>query len=130
MNALADARDVPLETQCLGVPRVADALRSYFRPISIGVVSSKIGEGGKLLETVKWQTFDGVVMPLRPERIENKPEGQRSWVWKALYTDGSVVLATDDVVQVGAERFRVNGRADYSDYGAVPYELCNDFTRR
>ena len=99
-------------------------MRDWFSPMTLGIVRVE-NVDGEAVESVKWRQTMGVVMPMKEQRILNKPEGQRTWIWKSMYTAAGVQLALNDILEDSDKiRYRVMGKADYSQAGYMYYELA------
>ena len=101
------------------------SLRGWGRPLVISLirkalVNYEVSEGN----TEKIQTT-GVLQPLSSEKLELKPEGERSWIWKLLHCT-SPTMQTDDVAIIFGVRYRVMTKTSFADFGYVKYELVED----
>ena len=109
------------------LPFVGESMRDWFSPMTLGIVRVE-NVDGEAVESVKWRQTMGVVMPMKEQRILNKPEGQRAWIWKSMYTAAGVQLALNDILEDSDKiRYRVMGKADYSQAGYMYYELAQDY---
>lgn len=108
-------------------PYVGDAMNGWFTAMKLGVVRS-IVEDYETREEITWKTFRGVIVPLNPQKIISKPEGQRAWIWKMLHCEASLELNLNDIViDTGSQRYRVMAKSDYSQAGYYRYELAQDY---
>lgn len=109
------------------LPYVGDAMNGWFTAMKLGVVRS-IVEDYETREEITWKTFRGVIVPLNPQKIISKPEGQRAWIWKMLHCEASLELNLNDIViDTGSQRYRVMAKSDYSQAGYYRYELAQDY---
>lgn len=109
------------------LPYVGDAMNGWFTAMKLGVVRS-IVEDYETREEITWKTFRGVIVPLNPQKIISKPEGQRAWIWKMLHCEVSLELNLNDIViDTGSQRYRVMAKSDYSQAGYYRYELAQDY---
>ena len=66
--------------------------------------------------------FDGILAPLKAQRLLIKPEGERSWKWFTLFT--KLELNLGDVVEaVDGKTYQVMLKEDWSDAGFFAYEI-------
>lgn len=66
--------------------------------------------------------FEGVLQPLKPQRIMLKPEGQRNWKWWELWTEKDIPI-NSIVLDPEGIRFRVAARVPWFNAGYYQYEL-------
>lgn len=109
------------------LPYVGEAMRGWFAPMKLGIVRSVL-EDYETREEVTWKKFRGVVVPLNPQKLVTKPEGQRAWIWKMVHCDVTLELNLNDiVVDVDNQRYRVMAKSDYSSAGYYRYEIAQDY---
>jgi hypothetical protein len=99
----------------------------WFQPMTFVQVVKRV-VGFQAFETATAILFRGVIQPLQARRLMLKPEGQRAWTWLWLHSDPSLRLEVDDVVIYNGVQTRVMALKDYTLYGYVEYELCQDWT--
>lgn len=108
------------------LPDMSGPVLSWGQKISMVIVGRDQKDYLTEETMVPVETF-GVVMPLKPEDLELKPEGERNWVWLNLFCSPSLSLKPGDVIVYNAVRHRIMGRKDYSAYGYLEYELVEDY---
>lgn len=92
-----------------------------------GIVRSAL-EDYEETESVKWTNTQGVICPLKEQRIASKPEGQRAWIWKMMHCLPNLQLNLNDIIiDKDQVKYRVLGRSDYSQAGYMYYELVQDY---
>jgi len=68
------------------------------------------------------------LVPLNPQKLLSKPEGQRAWIWKMVHCDVSLELNLNDIViDTDSQKYRVMAKSDYSQAGYYRYELAQDY---
>lgn len=108
------------------MPNVDPALQGWFSTISMVVITQSNVKG--LLETTrKTVKFEGVVQPLQAEKIQLKPEGQRSFKWLQIHTVVDNPLKTDDRIEYGGEKYKIMGKYNYEQNGFIEYHCIEDF---
>ncbi len=123
---IACAKDRPLISSSTSVPSMRGALRGWTRPITITLIRKQlVNYEAKEGNAIQIQTT-GVLQPLSAEKLELKPEGERSWVWKQLHC-AYPEMQTDNVAIIFGVRYRVMAKTSFADYGFVKYELVEDF---
>jgi len=126
-NTIANAANRPLNAVAGTLPDVSGALRNWFQPLTFGrVVKSVVGFQD--VETETQVPFRGVVFPLTDRQISYKPEGQRAWTWKALFTDAVLRLDVDEIVIFHGKQTRIMATKNWSQYGFIEYHLVQDWT--
>ena len=110
-----------------GMPQMADTLLGWEVPLTLVRVIQSIVDG-ELVTTESTINFQGVWQPLSSERLELKPEGQRSWEWCWVHARASELnLETADKVIFKNRRYKVISKKDYGLNSFVEYELCRDY---
>lgn len=134
---IACAGDVPLSDSSSGQPVMAEAILDYFRPITIGVVTTVVQNGdedptqdGVVKEITRTVRTAGVVRPGGPEKLEVLSGGERSWQSSVLYTTPDFNVDTDTKIVIEGTNYRVMSSTDYSVNGYVRYDLEEDYERR
>lgn len=83
----------------------------------VGPFDSSIGQKG---------IFDGILQPVPSQKIQVKPEGQRTWKWWSLWT--VLALNLDDIIACSdGRKFRVMSVSDWQAGGYYAYELVEGF---
>jgi hypothetical protein len=108
------------------LPNVGSAVLAWAQPLEF-VLIGKEREGFRTAESEIACEIKGVWMPLKPQELSFKPEGQRAWQWRRLHAVPPVTLQIDDVVSYCGTRYRVMSKMDFSDCGYVEYDLVQDF---
>ncbi len=131
VKPIQNACDVPLNQAMGGMPDVSGGILNYFRPIVL-VRVTKNNVRLQLVETQERIESSGVVFPAK-RRLDMKPEGQRKWNVKTLFTLPTVKLTEDDIVSIQESTgrttsYRVMGDGDWSQAGYVTYDLTEDYT--
>lgn len=133
---IISAGAVSLSDSISGQPYMTESLLDYFRSITIGVVTAAIQDtsvdtqDGTARETIRWTTTYGCFQPGSAEKLEIKPEGERSWKNGVLHTLPAFNVPTDTVLIVKNARYRVMETKDFSDNGYVRYQLLETYVRR
>ena len=80
-----------------GMPQMDSTLIGWEVPLTLIRVIQGVNEG-ELTTTEQTFNFLGVWQPLSSERLELKPEGQRSWEWVWIHAKASQLnLETADI---------------------------------
>lgn len=111
-----------------GFPDMDDAIGDWASPARFQKVT-KENVDFETAETVKEEIFSGIIVPMEKQRVQLKPEGERSWRWYQLITEK--LLRPDDQVKAlddpskGKEGvlFRVMAVEDWSMAGYYNYDL-------
>lgn len=127
-GTIKNGRDTPINQQTGTVPNMNDTLRNWYQPITF-VHLQKRTVNFQLEEFSCAIHFRGVIQPLKPRELMQKPEGQRAWSWFQLHADPILILQVDDIVLYNGIKTRIMARTDYKLYGYVYYELVQDWLR-
>ena len=68
-----------------------------------------------------------VKVPLKPQELLVKPEGERHWKWYDIFTIPNFIAHVDDVILFGVGRYRIMEREDYREYGFIRYGIIEDY---
>lgn len=110
-----------------GMPQMDTTLTGWEIPLTLIRVIQGVNEG-ELTTTEQTFNFMGVWQPLSSERLELKPEGQRSWEWVWIHAKSSELnLETADKVIFNSRRYKVMSKKDYGLNSFVEYELVRDY---
>lgn len=127
-GTIKNGRDTPINQQTGTVPNMNDTLRNWYQPITF-VHLQKRTVNFQLEEFSCAIHFRGVIQPLKPRELMQKPEGQRAWSWFQLHADPILILQVDDIVLYNGIKTRIMARTNYKLYGYVYYELVQDWLR-
>lgn len=115
---IADANDLP---------DVSAAAATFFQPMKVQVlVKSQVGGYTQEIPSPQFVETLGVRQPFSPEQLQQKPEGERSWIWSKLHVVPGLSLKTDDLIYIRGVKYRVMSRSDYAEYGYLEYDLVED----
>lgn len=135
LGPVASAGAVPLSRSSSGQPVMAEAILDWFRPMTIGVVTSQIQDGtdpsmdGVAKQVVRYQITNGCVQPGKATKMDIQAGGQRSWQSCVMHTTPDFNLDTDSVILIEDTRYRVMEVRDFSVNGYLRYELLEDYER-
>lgn len=103
-------------------PDVSSALMNWTRSTQMAVVK-KAAVDYEVQETITdlvW--FDAMLVPMKPQEVDRKPENERIWKWWTMITKKD--LQIDTVLQdPSCLRFRVQSKEDWSQAGFIQYGL-------
>lgn len=110
-----------------GMPQMGNTLNGWEIPLTFKRVVQDIKDG-ELTTTKTTINFMGVWQPLSSERLELKPEGQRSWEWAWVHAKSSELnLETADKIIFNNRQYKVMSKKDYGLNSFVEYELVRDY---
>jgi hypothetical protein len=112
--------------ESLDMPDVSDAVMSLLQPMKVGIVQ-KQQIGGLTQEIPIYVDTFAVKQPFSAQRLDIKPEGQRSWRWFTLHSLKDLVLKLDDIIILAEIKYRVMQKYDYAEYGFYQYEIAEGF---
>lgn len=126
MSIIKNAANSNLQQQPSTLPQMEGAFENWYQ-LNVFTMIVKTVDNFKVKEVETDISFHGVIQPMGPEKIQLKPEGQRSWVWYEVHAEPSLVLVNDDRVKYNDQTFRVMEKYDYTKYGYVQYDIIEDY---
>lgn len=123
---IKNAANLSLIENSGNLPDVSGAMQNWFQTMIFGVVVKSI-VNFKNAETITQISFQGVMQPLSPEKLDLKPIAQRSWIWQQLHAEIDLILMPDEIVYYLNKTYRVMEKYDYSKYQYVEYHLVEDY---
>lgn len=126
MSTIGNGKNTPLNQKTGTLPDVSGALMDWFQPMVFARVVKEAGF--EVVETMVPVHFRGVIQPLSGRSLLMKPEGQRKWNWLQVHAEPSLTLTIDEIILYNEVQYRVMKQKDFTLYGYVYYELCEDFT--
>ena len=108
------------------LPNMSAAVMAWMQPMTGTVITSTV-EDYVVQETETEASFLGVRVPFKAQQLDKKPEGQRAWRWDVLYTTVEFLLSPNDVIVFRGNRYRVDAKLDYSEYGYYEYHIVQDY---
>lgn len=123
---ISSANTRSVSDTALALPSVQSTILGWFRPLVLGVQTRRV-VAGEVKYTTQRKNCRGVIQPFAPQELVIKPEGERSWDWKHLYTTPDVQLVNGQTFFIKGTPYRVMSTIDYSEYGYVGYELVQNY---
>jgi hypothetical protein len=108
------------------LPQMGSAVSAWMQPLKFTLVGKQIVDHIETENYVEKNTF-GFRAPLKPQELAIKPEGQRAWRWEHVIALPSCVLSVDDIIVFNDLRYRVMSKANYTEYGFLDYQICEEF---
>jgi hypothetical protein len=104
-------------------PKVGGALWGWTKQTTLMALNKKVVDH-ELQETpTAVFSFAGLLVPTPGRRVDAKPEGQRAWKWRTLFTKQELQL--DGIVQdpKSGTQYRLMTLEDWSDAGFRSYDM-------
>ena len=112
----------------MSIPYVAGAFRGWTKRRLVRLVT-KTPVNHIMTQTALIATFDIMIQPLQPERVNRKPEEQRAWKWYDIITkSANPAMKIDDILQEGAINYRIDSVQPWTEAGYRRYEATEDYT--
>ncbi len=112
------------------LPQIGNAVGAWAQTLEFVVVGQEVIDH-RVVERFYPRKGRGTRIPLRPQELQAKPEGQRAWRWEQIFTTPSIALDVNDIISFGlpteGTRYRVMSKADYSQFGFIQYEVVQDY---
>lgn len=121
---IINAKDKPLTYT--GLPQMGEVLPSWFQPMTFTLVTKSLVDY-EVQEVLVTVTTQGVRQPMSAQELAIKPEGQRGWKWETIHCLPNVKLKLDDIIIFDTVKYRVMQKWDWSEYGYIQYEICQDY---
>lgn len=110
-----------------GLPEMRETVVGWMRPLILSrVIKQQVNF--RIVESEEQLNTRGVIQPFSKRRLEMKPEGERSWEWIQIHTTPDLKMENGWIIKIANKQYRVVGQWDFSRYGYMEYELCNDYT--
>lgn len=122
---IVNARDRKLGDASF-IPDVSPGLSNILQSVKMTTVE-KFSVDGYIREITRTFATKAAKMPLSPQRLSLKPEGQRAWRWFIILTLSNVSLKPDDAMMIGGLQYRVMAKEDWKEYGYYRYEVVEGF---
>lgn len=104
------------------IPNVMSALNNWTTPVQMRLVSRVAVDFEAVENVLAINGFEAVMEPMPSQKVDRKPEGERSWKWWEVWS--TTKLVTDDVVQdQDGLQFRVQSVTDWSQAGYYEYSM-------
>lgn len=108
------------------IPKVNGALRGWMKTqvfnLIVKTVVNHIPTESFTKFTVKMN-----IQPMPPEKVNRKPEEQRSWIWYSIWINKSVELKIDDIIEIQGKRYKIQSKIRWDDAGYFSFEATEDF---
>lgn len=125
---ITNGKDIPLNQAASALPDMGPAMSDVMQPITL-IKVDKQNVDGIVQEILTAIDTRAVRLPMGPQMLSIKPEGQRSWLWETVYAAPDLVLKPDDLIQWTGVLFRVMQKTDFSQYGYVQYDIVQEYSR-
>jgi len=112
----------------MSIPIVSGAFRGWTRRRFVRVTTKNV------IDFIVKQTAENILMdimiqPLNPERVNRKPEDQRSWKWSSVLTKASNrLLKIDDQIEVAGISYRIDSVQAWDEAGYRRYEATEAYS--
>lgn len=113
--------------QITGMPQMTAAFAGWSTRLSLAVIKQTVVDGFAKVTEEQFR-FTGTVQPLDPEKVQLKPDGQRSWQWLQIHCiAGGLNLKTNDRIVYNERKYKVMAVLDYSLNNFVEYHCIEDY---
>ena len=120
-------RNIKINMLNSSLPNMSDALNGWEVSIVADYIS-QVNINNEIVNIAQKQRIAGVLQPLRPEDVELKPEGQRSWSWFMLHVKPHYnKLRVEQQIEINKQPYKVMSVKDYQHYGYVEYHVIRSY---
>ena len=112
----------------MSVPIVSGAFRGWTKRREVRIVTKTVVD--HLVQSIaQIVMMDIMIQPLQPEKINRKPEEQRSWKWFSIIMKArNIELPIDSQVWVDGIAYKIESRQPWTEAGYRRYEATQDYT--
>ena len=123
---IPSANRLPVSEGASALPTVYTTVLGWFRPLSMGRITSKI-IGGEVVNRIDEIRCAGAIQPFDSRKLRIKPEGQRSWDWNMLHVTPDVRLENGEYFGLKGRFYRIMSNEDWTAYGYITYEVLQSY---
>lgn len=107
------------------IPQVSSVFLNWTEQVQMKVIQKEAVDLELSEKTLAVVTYEAVMQPMPPQKVERKPEGLRTWKWWESWS--TTELEVDTVVQDPAGvQYRVQSKQDWSQGGFFHYEMTEE----
>ena len=110
----------------MSMPNVRNVLKGWTKRQTAYVIR-KQNVDFEVVELIENKPLRIMAVPMPPEKVMKKPEGQRSWKWFTVFTYSSLKLNTDDKI-IADKTYLIMSKSDWSESGFLSYDCIETFT--
>lgn len=104
------------------IPKVQSAFLNWTSAVQLRVVKPTAVDFEAFEDPLEIITFQAVIQPMPPQKVDRKPEGLREWKWLEMWT--TMQLELDTVAQdPDGVQYRIQSRQDWSQGGFFHYDM-------
>lgn len=108
-------------------PNVNAAFSNWTSPVQMKIINKVPVDFENVDQVAAVVSYEAVMQPMPPQKVNRKPEGERTWKWWESWS--ITKLQPDTVVQdQDGLQFRVQSVQDWSNGGYFYYELTEEPT--
>lgn len=109
------------------IPNVASVFNGWTVPVQLRVVNRRAEDFEAFEDTLDIESFEAVMQPMPPQKVERKEEGLRAWRWWEAWSTKR--LERDAVVQdENGVQFRIQSVQDWGQGGFFHYDMTEQAT--
>ena len=110
-----------------GMPQMSAAFAGWKGKLEIISVKESYVDGDPVESTLK-ETYNGVIQPLSPRKIDLKPEGQRAWTWYQVHIETKDFIAgTNDKIKINGTEYKIMAKWNYKRNNFVELHVIEGF---
>jgi hypothetical protein len=110
----------------MSIPRVGHALKNWTKRTSISFVVKTV-VNHKVVKTLIETIVDLCLQPMPPEKVNKKPEEQRSWKFFEIFMRSQTELNNNDEIYIGNKKYTIISKTAWEDAGYYAFEAVEDF---
>lgn len=109
------------------VPNMKRTLRGWVKNTTVKIITQSVVDY-ETSEAITTTTLKINKQPVPPEKVDQRPEYDRSWKWWSFIVQDGPLLKDDDIIEIDGTGYRIKQRTDWSESGFQKYQAIEDYT--
>lgn len=114
----------------MSIPKLSGAIRGWTKKTQVKIITTTTVQFRET-ETSTDAILDLMITPMAPEKINRKPEEERSWQWVQILIKGfgsPKIKKHDKIITAMGRVFRIEAINPFPETGLYYYEAIEDYT--
>lgn len=110
----------------MAIPKVGHVLRGWMQKIDVSKIT-KVVINHRVVKSPTVDIYELNLQPMSPEKVNKKPEEQRSWKFYDIWMRSSRELNNNDEIHIGNKKYTIISKYAWEQAGFFHYEATEDF---
>jgi hypothetical protein len=110
----------------MSIPRVGHVVKGWTKRTSVSFVVKTV-VNHKVVKTLIETIVDLCLQPMPAEKVNKKPEEQRSWKWFTIFMRSTTELNNNDEIYIADKKYTIISKTAWQDAGYYAFEAVEDF---